>query len=81
MSFPPHRRFVNHLCGGFLFKSLLSLFICACLYASKPLLFHSTIPSKPYKPSLFLNDFSLIPQSYPDPFSKTLIANSGRPEH
>ena len=54
MSFPPHRRFVNHLCGGFLFKSLWSFFICACLCASRPLLFHSAIPSKPYKPSRFL---------------------------
>jgi len=40
--------------GLFLFKSLLSSFICACLCASRPLLFHSAIPSKPYKPSRFL---------------------------
>jgi len=40
--------------GAFLFKSLLSFFICACLCASRPLLFHSAIPSKPYKPSRFL---------------------------
>ena len=40
--------------GAFLFKSLLSFFICACLCASRPLLFHSAIPSKPYKPGRFL---------------------------
>ena len=54
MSFPPHRRFVKPLCGGFFIQVPFILFhlrLSLCLQAS-------SVPFsnlfKPYKPSLFL---------------------------